>query len=93
MGGMILKMNDKKCEAFNSQFPNCHCNDCIENVVEFNGFKKGSIYILKAKNVPVAISSFCPLEHCADAFIISDFPVSQYNERFAWVNLTDLTYA
>lgn len=48
-------------------FENCHCNTCIEAVSEFEGYKKYDEYMYMGRRV--YISSFCPLENCADIFV------------------------
>ena len=48
-------------------FPFCHCNNCIEDIDVYKGFKKYSMY--NYKGYDVYISSFCPLENCKEIFI------------------------
>jgi hypothetical protein len=48
-------------------FPECHCNDCITEIREFAGYKINKEY--EFRGVIVEITSFCPLDSCADIFI------------------------
>ena len=61
------KMNTN-CQYGYKGFPECHCNICINKILEFQGFKKNDIYLYDNK-FRVKIIAFIPLENCKEFLI------------------------
>jgi hypothetical protein len=40
-----MKTNNTKCKLNNSQYPNCCCNECYDNVIEFDGISIGDYFV------------------------------------------------
>ena len=66
-------------------YPQCHCNDCLDDVEQFHGFDKKTIYYYEG--IEVKISTFCPLEHCCTFFIIDAYGRNGYCK---WLNCEDV---
>jgi hypothetical protein len=65
-----MKTNNKRCSTSGKQYPECHCNECYDNVVEYLGKIKGEIYFYNGKyaeqylrNKLVVIERFHPDGH------------------------------
>jgi hypothetical protein len=48
-------------------YPNCHCNNCIESIEKYKGYKKYDMFIFRGHNI--YIKEFCPLENCKNIFV------------------------
>jgi len=71
-------------ENNNNSYKECHCNDCINRIVQMEEFKKWDKFLYK--DFTIKITSFCPLKHCSDIFL-------SWIERPAfweWFNLEDV---
>lgn len=89
-----VKTNGIKCPTNNSRYPNCHCNDCLGNVIQYMGFKKGEKVLFD--NQLCEIDQFFPYAgrnggKTCEVFITSGKSISQYSEKFTWTMPEKLT--
>lgn len=88
---MKYKTNGKKCLLNNSQYPDCSCNECIENIIEYKTIKKNHVYLLEGRHV--FVTSLCPLESCAEVFYNNNHSLAskecKNGNRFGWVSYAD----
>ena len=63
----VKSYNSEKCVYTKKGFPFCHCNDCLNKIMEYAEFKKSQRFWYRG--IKVTISDFCPLDHCCDIFI------------------------
>ncbi len=66
LGRKLIVSTPKNCTYGHNGFDECHCNDCIDAVLEMDEIKLGEIYFLLNENMNVKITGICPLEHCID---------------------------
>lgn len=53
-----MELNGNKCSE-GMQYPECHCNECLDNIIECDGVHAGTDYMLDGHRVRVL--NFCPL--------------------------------
>ena len=68
-------------------FPECHCKDCIDAIIEFKGLMKNTVYLLEGR--PVFVTGFCPLPSCCEVFYNNNHPdapqICKNGISFGWV--------
>ena len=66
------KLSGRKC-SYGSEYPNCICDSCLQNIVEYDGYKVGTPYTYLITGEKVVIKSFLPIQS----------PVLVYIEKYA----------
>jgi len=62
-----IKIGITKSKHQEHNYPDCHCNDCLDAIVEYAGFQKEAIYRFRGELAKII--SFCPLPNCCNIFI------------------------
>jgi hypothetical protein len=89
---MKMKVRNIKCKTSKNTYPNCHCNECIQNITEFNGIKINTVYSWGLQSVYVV--SFCPFDSCADVFFNNYHPdvpdnMNMNGQKYGWISNTE----
>ena len=88
--GRKLKISTpERCPYNGYGFDECHCNNCINAVVEMDGIRLGGIYYLKSENMNVLITNIVPLKSCVD-FCWERLPRVTNGKLFGGCMLSDL---
>ncbi len=89
--GRNLKITSpERCPYNGYGFDKCHCNNCINAIVEMDGIKVGGIYWLKSENMNVIITNIFPMKSCVD-FSWERLPDIKNGKLFGGCMLSDLS--
>lgn len=87
-GRELLVSKSDKCER--NGFGDCHCNHCIDSIIEMDGIRK-QVYFAPHLNHKVRVTKLYPFKNCADCFIEHiDWPNNTSGQGYGFCSVNDL---